>query len=96
MSRVVVVLPLRSGTHGEARELVEAGPPYDLSATNLHQHSVYLTEHEAVFVFEGPNARGDVERLLGDPAVMRSAGKWQSVLADRPRIATEAFAWSRI
>jgi len=95
VSRFVVVAPIRESARDGARELVAGGPPYDLPATDLASHQVYLTSHEVVFVFEGPEARATVERLAGDPALWRTAGTWRELLAGRPRIAEEAFAWSR-
>jgi hypothetical protein len=95
MSHLVVVAPLREGTRDEARRLIAQGPPYELEGTDLAGHYVYLTEHEVVFVFEGPGSRLTVERIVGDPGVWRAAGPWQQVLAGRPRLAEEAFAWSR-
>jgi hypothetical protein len=95
VSTVVVIAPLRQGAHDAVRVLVASGPPFDLDETRLASHHVYLTEHEAVFVFDGPEARQEVERLLGERAVWSTAGTWRDWLSDRPRIAGEAFAWSR-
>jgi len=95
MTRVVVVAPLRPGTRDAVRAHIESGPPFDLGATHLGDHRVFLTEHEAVFVFEGPDARKDVEKLLGEPGVWRTAETWREWLADRPRLASEVFGWSR-
>jgi len=95
VTRIVVVAPLRPGTRDAVREFVESGPPFDLGATQLGYHSVHLTAHEAVFVFEGPDARRDVEKLLGEPSVWRTAGAWRDWLAGRPRLANEVFGWSR-
>ena len=95
MTRIVVVAPLRPGTRDDVQALVASGPPFDLGATQLGDHRVYLTEHEAVFVFEGPDARTDVEKLLGEPSVWRTAGTWRDWLAGRPRLANEVFSWTR-
>ena len=46
-----------------AKALVDTGPPFRLEDTPLDGHCVYLTEHEAVFVFEGPEARAAVETI---------------------------------
>ena len=95
MSRIVVVVPLREGSQETARLLIADGPPFDLDASALERHEVYLTESEAVFVFEGPGAREEVERLVGDPGVLRAAVAWRECLAARPRIAERSFDWSR-
>ena len=95
MSRLVVIAPLAEGMRETARLLVADGPPFDPEETTLERHDVFLTEREAVFVFEGPQARAAVERLVGDPGVWRSASAWKDCLAGRPRLADEAFSWTR-
>ncbi len=95
MSRVVVVAGLREGARDTARLLIESGPPFDPETTPLLRHDVYLTDHEAVFVFEGPDAKRAVERLVGDPGVLRTAAAWRECLDGRPRIAEPTFAWTR-
>lgn len=95
MSRIVVVAALREGMRDTARLLVQEGPPFDPEQSSLSRHDVYLTEREVVFVFEGPDARHAVERLVGDPGVLRAAGAWRDCLEGRPRLAEPAFAWAR-
>jgi hypothetical protein len=95
MSRVAVVLPLRLDTIETARTLVEQGPPFALEDTQLEAHAVYLTDREAVFVFEGPDARETVERLVGEADVWQAATAWRGCLDGKPRIAETAFSWRR-
>jgi hypothetical protein len=95
MSWVVVVAPLKDGARETARLLIEDGPPFEPKETSLERHHVYLTDREVVFVFVGPNARAAVEGIAGDPGVWRAATAWRECLAGRPRIADEAFAWTR-
>jgi hypothetical protein len=95
MSRVAVVVPLRPEALEAARALVEEGPPFDLADTPLEAHCVYLTDHEAVFVFEGPDARAVVERLVGEAGVWNAATAWRGCLAGKPRVAEPLYAWRR-
>jgi hypothetical protein len=95
MSRVAVVVPIKPGMYEAARSLVETGPPFRLEDTPLEGHCVYLTEHEAVFVFEGPDARAAVEHLVGDAEVWQAATAWRECLAGKPRVADIAFAWHK-
>ena len=92
---VVVVLPLRAGTAARARELVADGPPFDLEQADLDRHIVFVTEHEVVFLFEGERARETLDRLLRKPRVLREAARWRDVLAGRPRLGEECYAWRR-
>ena len=56
---------------------------------------MYLTDHEAVFVFEGPDAREAVERVLGEADVWQAATAWRAILASKPRLAETVFSWQR-
>jgi hypothetical protein len=94
--RLVVVVPLRPGARERARLLLEEGPPFDPETTPLERHHVFLTEREAVFLFEGPKARAFVDRLVGDPSVWKAAVAWRRCLGGSPRIAEEAYAWVRM
>lgn len=95
MSRFVVVAPLRAGARAGALTLLADGPPFDPAGTSLERHDVFVTDREVVFLFEGPEARDAVQTLAGDPAVWRAGAKWSELLAGRPRIADDAFAWTR-
>ncbi|HVS85035.1 MAG TPA: hypothetical protein VHD91_05355 [Gaiellaceae bacterium] len=95
MSRVAVVVPLRPDALEIARGLIADGPPFAVEDTPLEAHSVYLTDAEAVFVFEGPDAREIVEHVVGEVPVWEAATAWRACLAGKPRIAEPAFAWRR-
>jgi len=95
MSRVAVVVPLRPGAYETAARLVDAGPPFKVDESPLDGHCVYLTEREALFVFEGANAREVVEQILGEASVWEAATAWRDLLAGKPRVADIVFAWRR-
>jgi hypothetical protein len=95
MSRVAVVVPLRPDAVDTARSLVDDGPPFDLGETSLQSHSVYFTDCEAVFVFEGPDARSIVEGLVGESEVWEAATAWRGLLDGKPRVAETVYAWRR-
>ena len=80
MSRLVVVAPLSPGGAERARELLDAGPPFDLEGSPFEAHDVFVTPNEVVFVFA---------------AVWRAAKAWAECLEGRPRVAREAFSWRR-
>jgi hypothetical protein len=95
MTTIAVVAPLKYGAHAEARKLITAGPPFDPDRSPLVRHEVFLTGDEAVFVFEGPDARQAVEQLIGESSVWKAAIAWRRCLAGRPRIAEQVFEWRR-
>ena len=95
MSRVAVVVPLRPDALDTAHRLVGEGPPFDLVDTTLESHCVFLSDREAVFVFQGPDVRAVVEQLIGEANVWAAATVWRGCLDGRPRIAEPAYAWQR-
>jgi hypothetical protein len=95
VSRLVVVVPLRPGAKDAARRLLVEGPPFDLRATRFERHAVYLTDAEAVFVFEAPGETRTLELPAEQPSLWEAARAWREVMDGRPRIAETAFAWER-
>ena len=95
MSRVAVVVPLRPGAYEAAVRLVEAGPPFRLVDSPLDGHCVFLTDREALFVFEGSEAEHIVEQIAGEASVWQAATEWRELLDGKPRIADSVFAWHR-
>jgi hypothetical protein len=73
---------------------IEQGPPFDLAQT-LANHEVFLTDHEAVFVFDGSAAKEPIETLIGEPGVWKGATGWTECLTGRPRLAQELLSWAR-
>lgn len=95
MSRLVVVVPLADGARERARELLEQGPPFDPAATHLERHSAYLTDREAVFVFETPGDEPPLQLRAEDPALLYAAEAWRDLMAGRPRKAQPVYSWER-
>jgi hypothetical protein len=93
--RVTLVVPLKKNRIQQAHTLVAEGPPFDPLTKGLERHEVFLTDTEAVFLFEGPNAADTVQRLARDPAAWRQAIKWRPLLAGAPRLARSAYTWRR-
>jgi hypothetical protein len=94
LNRVVVVLPLKEGTHDRAAVVLEHGPPFDPERAGLDRHQVFLTDREAIFVFEA-EAADAVDRLVKDTTLWGAAATWKELVAGPPRVADEAFSWLR-
>ena len=92
-SRVVVVVPIKRGARENVRELIAAGPPFDAESIPLEHHGVFVTDWEAVFLFEGQDVRTTIEQLVRRPRVWMAAVAWKDCLAGPPRIADEAYSW---
>jgi hypothetical protein len=93
-SRVVVVVPLEESTREHVRALVAKGPPFDLPSSGLDAHHVFLTELEAILVFEAAD-RSALERLVSDVDVWAAAEAWEEYVDGPPRIAENAYSWAR-
>ena len=93
--RLLVVVPLRPGSYQQVRALLERGPPFDPGAVSLAQHQVFLTDREALFLFEVNGAPAELRRLLGKPSVWKATAAWSTHLAAPPRVAELVYAWRR-
>lgn len=94
MGRIAVVFPLTPGAGEKARALIAHGPPFDPDEAGLESYFVFITELEAVFVFEA-DARGAVERLVADPGRWTAVVGWGELAAGHPRVAEDAYSWVR-
>ena len=94
MSRAVVVLPLREGASARAAELLRRGPPFDPAAVGLERHNVFLSDQEAVFVFEA-DTPDTAERLVGEGSFWSAASAWKDLVAGPPRLADDVYSWLR-
>jgi hypothetical protein len=93
VSRLVVVVPLKEGAAEKARELLAKGPPFDLETTDFDCHEVYVSEREAVFLFETPGPSATLKLPGEDPSLWKVAAAWQPLLANKPRKALTAYSW---
>ena len=94
MSRAVVVVPLQEGASRRAAELLREGPPFDPEDVGLERHHVFLTDQEAVFVFEADDP-GAAERLAANGNLWSAAAAWKELVAGPPRLADDAYSWLR-
>jgi hypothetical protein len=94
LSRVVLVLPLVEGATERVAELLRKGPPFDPDEVGLGRHEVFLTESEAIFLFEADSPQA-ADRLLSGSRVWAAATAWKDLVAGPPRIAEDAYSWVR-
>jgi len=96
MERVAIIAHLKEGSERRAADLVAAGPPFDLADAGIVRHSVYISAHEAVFLFEGHEVEWIVDQLIDEPfhyELQRALEQWQEIVDGRPRVARERFGW---
>jgi hypothetical protein len=94
VSRLTIVVPLQQGTRERARALLAKGPPFDPEAAGLERHQAFVTDDEAIFVFES-NDQEAVMRLAEDPSLWAAAAGWSDLVAGPPRIAEDVYSWAR-
>lgn len=93
-SRAVLVLPLVEGASEGVAELLRKGPPFDPDEVGLQRHQVFLTDSEAIFVFEADSAQA-ADRLLSSSRLWAAAAAWKDLVAGPPRIADDVYSWTR-
>jgi hypothetical protein len=86
-------LPVKPGAAPEAAELIAAGPPFDPDEAGFDRHTVYLSERDVVFVFEGPGAEYGVQDLLDDPVRSAALSFWAPLLEGTPKLGHEVYHW---
>jgi hypothetical protein len=96
LTSLVVVVPLKAGAADQARELLAAGPPFDLEQSAFSRHAVHMTEREVIFVFEGEGDSATLALGAEEPELWEAASAWKEIFAERPRIARPAFSWVRV
>jgi hypothetical protein len=94
MERIAITARLRPGSDERARKLLNAGPPFDPARVGFTRHSVFLGNDLVVFVFEGERLAPRLSGLINDPVRAAAFGAWAPLLADRPRLAHEAYHWA--
>jgi hypothetical protein len=92
--QVVIVVPLKSGARTWVHGLLELGPPFDPEDAGLERHQVFLTDQEAVFVFEAPD-QSVLDRLAKSPRLRWAAAAWRNYLGGPSRLADVAYSWAR-
>lgn len=91
---LVVVLPLRPGACDRARDLLRHKPPFDPDEAGLERHQAFVSDTEAVFLFEA-DARQSVLRLVDDSSLWEAAAGWTELVAGPPRLAETVYSWAR-
>jgi hypothetical protein len=94
VARVVVVLPIEATAQDRVRELLDAGPPFDLEASGIDGYHVSVTDNEVVFILEAPDPPR-LRQLVEHLELMAAAEPWRQHAAGPARTADEAFSWSR-
>lgn len=90
---IAIVVPLSEGRCDVVREFIEEGPPFEPGQIGIAGHKVFLTDREAIFVFETEEGVKSFERLLAEPELWDVISSWEHCLSEEPRIASAVYEW---
>jgi hypothetical protein len=74
--------------------LIGYGPSFDAEKAGLDRYHVFLTDREAVFLFEADAVDG-LRKVVDAAKFSGAAAPWQDLAAGPPRLAEEALSWVR-
>lgn len=92
--RMAVVVPLEPGKREIAEAVLSEGPPFDPRAYGIDRHEVFLTDDEAIFVFEAEQGLYGLERILAENEFWEVLPAWEHTAAGPPRLAERAYGWT--
>ena len=92
IERLAVVVPIKADAKPRVEQLLTQGPPFDPAHLGLVNHEVFLTDREAVFVFEGVPAVL-LQKSAGADSIWASAAAWEPLVDGSVRFAERAYAW---
>lgn len=90
---IAVVVPLAEGRAEVVEEFLAEGPPFDPKGIGLESHQVFLTDREAVFVFDTVEGARAFERILAEPDFWDVVPAWEHSVSAEPRIGTLVYEW---
>ena len=92
--KISVIAQIRPGKREELERLLEKGPPFDLGAEGFERHEVFLGDSDVVFLFTGPGALTQLERMAASRALFAHVLKMTGLLS-APRVLNQTFEWHR-
>ena len=92
--KISVIAQIRPGKRDELERLLEKGPPFDLEHEGFERHEVFLGDSDVVFLFSGPGAFTQLERMAASRALFAHVLKMTGLLS-APRVLNQTFEWHR-
>ncbi len=91
--QIGIAARIRPGRHRELEAMLAAGPPFDLAREGFEHHEVLLGDEDVVFLFTGPGARSQLERMAASRLFLAEVAR-MSDLVSAPRLLDQTFEWS--
>jgi hypothetical protein len=98
MDRFVLTARLKPDGRGRALALLaehSALGMEELETYNLDRHTIFLTETEVIFLFEGKDAQEAVRALFNDPVRSTMVSRWLPLFDGPLHQALVAHSWTR-
>ena len=92
--KISVIAQIRPGKREALERLLEKGPPFDLEHEGFERHEVFLGDSDVVFLFTGPGAFTQLERMAASRALFAHVLK-MTALVSAPRVLNQTFEWHR-
>lgn len=95
MDRLVLTARLKPDGRRRALTLLGEHSVLDVGELEIYveRHTIFLTETEVIFLFEGKEAEQAVRALLDDPVRSALIGHWLPLFDGPLRRAQEAYSW---
>jgi hypothetical protein len=98
MDRFVLIAPLKPDARERAEALLaehSALGAADLDDAAFERHVIFLSDTEAVFLFEGDGTHESVRAIFNDPVRSTLIGHWLPLFDGPLHQAPEAYLWER-
>jgi hypothetical protein len=94
MDRFVLTARLKPGGRRRALALLAGHSAFGMELeTYLDRHTIFLSETEVIFLFEGKGAQEAVRALFDDPVRSTLIGHWLPLFDGPLHQAVEAYSW---
>jgi hypothetical protein len=97
MDRFALVARLKPGARDRAEAFLAEHSALGTGELEkaFERHSIFLSETEAIFLFEGDGAHASVRSLFNDPVRSTLIGHWLPLFDGPLHQAPEAYLWER-
>ena len=92
--QIAILAEIRPGKRADLERMLAQGPPFDLTKEGFEHHEVFMGDSDVVFVFTGPSAASQLQRMAATPELFRQVVKMTHLLA-APRLLQQTFQWYR-
>ncbi len=97
MDRFVLTARLKADGRRQALALLaeRSALGTDELESSLERHTIFLTETDVIFLFEGKGAQEAVRAIFNDPVRSALIGHWLPLFDGPLHQAPEAYSWGR-